>query len=140
MRKYELEALCQKSFYRKAWVIEQDNGTIELKSYETIVCKIENGQFVKLWNGYSVTTMNHINDFRRQNGLPKLLKKDWDALPCDNKERYKVVFINLFTGSNFGGKTQFDDYDDADAYGEKVCNENEWRFSYEVVEIEQKGA
>jgi len=136
MMSYELEARYsgQNSFYHKAHVIE-DNGTLALQSYDTIVCKIENGQFVKLWNGYSGTTMRHINDFRRQNGYCSLTKKEWDALPCEHKKRYKVVFTNFFTGGNFGGQTQFDDYDDAEAYGEKVCNENEWRFGYDVVEI-----
>ena len=53
----------RKSFYNKAVAIEKDNGDIELKSYDTIVARIRNGKFERLWSGYSMTTMNHINAF-----------------------------------------------------------------------------
>lgn len=53
----------RKSFYGKAKVIEID-GENFLQSYNTIVCKIDkNGNFVKMWDGYSATTMAHINSF-----------------------------------------------------------------------------
>ena len=53
-----------KSFYGKAKVIEKDNGEKVLQSYNTEVCKISsNGEFVRLWDGYSVTTMRHVNSF-----------------------------------------------------------------------------
>ena len=53
----------RKSFYGKAKVIEH-NGEKFLQSYNTIVCKIDkNGKFVKMWDGYSTTTMTHINSF-----------------------------------------------------------------------------
>lgn len=53
-----------KSFYGKAKVIEKDNGEKVLQSYNTEVCKISsNGEFVRMWEGYSATTMHHINSF-----------------------------------------------------------------------------
>ena len=53
----------RKSFYGKALVIHADGGTF-LQSYNTIVCKIDkNGNFVRLWDGYSATTMRHVNSF-----------------------------------------------------------------------------
>lgn len=53
----------RKSFYGKAKVIE-NNGENFLQSYNTIVCKVDkNGKFVKMWDGYSATTMAHINSF-----------------------------------------------------------------------------
>lgn len=53
-----------KSFYGKAKVIEKDNGEKVLQSYNTEVCKITSGgEFVRLWSGYSVTTMRHVNSF-----------------------------------------------------------------------------
>lgn len=53
-----------KSFYGKAKVIEKDNGEKVLQSYNTEVCKISsNGEFVRMWEGYSVTTMRHVNSF-----------------------------------------------------------------------------
>ena len=70
----------QRSFYRKALVINE-LGVTFLKSYDTTVCAInENGTFIRLWNGYSATTMRHINEFRLQNGMDKLSKADWLAL------------------------------------------------------------
>lgn len=77
----------QKSFYGKA-TVSHINGKIILTSYTTEVCSIdENGHFHRLWNGYSVTTMNHINEFRRQNGLEALSKKEWLTLPTETENR-----------------------------------------------------
>ena len=53
-----------KSFYGKAKVIETENGEKVLQSYNTEVCKIScNGEFVRMWEGYSTTTMRHVNSF-----------------------------------------------------------------------------
>ena len=52
-----------KSFYGKAKVIETDGETL-LQSYDTTVCKIDkSGEFIRMWEGYSATTMRHINAF-----------------------------------------------------------------------------
>lgn len=70
-----------KSFYGKARVIREDDGTITLISYTTPVCKIDSdGNFVKLWYGYSATTMRHINSFCDTYGINGGGKKWWDAL------------------------------------------------------------
>lgn len=67
----------QKSFYGKARVIKTGKKSL-LRSYDTIVCGINTkGKFVRLWNDYSVTTMAHINEYRQQNGMPALSKKEW---------------------------------------------------------------
>ena len=67
MKIYELSPMgCEraKSFYGKAKVIEKDNGEKVLQSYNTEVCKItSSGEFVRLWEGYSLTTMRHVNSF-----------------------------------------------------------------------------
>lgn len=71
-----------KSFYKKAIVTEKDNGEIVLQSYETNVCKIKsNGEFVRLWDGYSVTTMRHVNSFLVFVGVEGGGKAWWDAQP-----------------------------------------------------------
>lgn len=70
----------RKSFYGKAEVIKRDNGDIELKSYQTIVARIREGRFERLWNGYSVTTMNHINSFLDTYGISGGGKAWWTAL------------------------------------------------------------
>lgn len=69
-----------KSFYGKAKVIEKDNGETVLQSYDTEVCKITSGgEFVRLWSGYSVTTMRHINSFLQLVGIAGGGKAWWDA-------------------------------------------------------------
>ena len=74
----------QVSYYGKAKEIEKSDFKY-LKSYQTIVCAIApNGAFFRLWDGYSVTTMNHINEFRINNGLKPLNKKEWKALPIED--------------------------------------------------------
>lgn len=82
----------QKSFYGKA-TVSQYNGKIILTSYTTDVCYIDSEGFHRLWNGYSVTTMNHINEFLQQNGLEKLLKKEWLALPIEHYNAIVDVII-----------------------------------------------
>lgn len=77
---YELTATSQKSYYGKAQVIECDCGRY-LMSYTTIVCYISNdGDFYRLWDGYSATTMKHINDFILLCGHSEGGKKYWDSL------------------------------------------------------------
>jgi len=82
-REYELNCYdSRKSFYGKANVIKDDDtNTIYLKSYSTLVCKIEGGIFSRLWDGYSNTTMRHVNSFLKEFNLPGGGKKWWDSLP-----------------------------------------------------------
>lgn len=84
---YELKPLHnrQKSYYGKAEVIDQ-SGTLWLKSYNTIVASINknSGVFLRHWHGYSATTARHIYDFRLQNGLKDICKKEWDKLSIEH--------------------------------------------------------
>ena len=81
MKTFELKPTNnRKSFYNKAEVIEQDNGDIELKSYTTIVARIRHGKFERLWDGYSATTMNHINSFIDTFGIRGGGKAWWTSL------------------------------------------------------------
>lgn len=78
---YELKATRQKSYYGKAKIIKDKSGKIFLQSYNTLVCYIDtNGEFKRLWNGYSTTTMRHIDEFRTQFGFPAMNKKEWNEL------------------------------------------------------------
>ena len=57
----------RKSFYGKAHLIHTDDGTIQLQSYNTIVCEIDkNGVFRMLWDGSTQTTTRHIKEFKKQ--------------------------------------------------------------------------
>lgn len=69
-----------KSYYKKAKVIEF-KGFKYLKSYDTIVCAITaENEFIRLWDKYSPTTINHINDFCAYYGFETLNKKQWEKL------------------------------------------------------------
>lgn len=90
MKVYDLPVMQgrEKSFYGKAKVIEEDNGEKVLQSYNTRVCKITSGgKFVKMWSGYSVTTMRHINSFLSFCGIDGGGKSWWDALPVEEPKR-----------------------------------------------------
>lgn len=67
----------RKSFYKKAFIIERNDG-IYLKSYDTLVCRIRHGVFQRLWNGYSATTMRHINSFLMEFGIVGGGKAWWE--------------------------------------------------------------
>lgn len=81
MKIYDLPCLDRrKSFYGKARIKETENGEKVLQSYDTEVCKINaNGQFVRMWGGYSATTMRHVNSFLSFFGIPGGGKAWWDA-------------------------------------------------------------
>ena len=63
-------------FGNRALIIPVENGFI-LRSYYTDVAVIRNGEFFKLWNGFSVTTLKHINAFCRHFGFPTFSKREW---------------------------------------------------------------
>lgn len=85
-----------KSFYGKAKVIEKDNGEKVLLSYNTEVCKIgSNGEFVRLWDGYSVTTMRHINSFLSFFGIPGGGKAWWNSQPVEIKKVHSNMTPNM---------------------------------------------
>ena len=84
MKTFELKATTQKSYYRKAYVLQDEHGNVFLQSYDTVVCGIVGGVFVRYWNDYSVTTQNHINDFRTLYSLSRIGKKEWLNIPVEN--------------------------------------------------------
>ena len=72
----------RKSFYGKAHVKVQNDGSAILQSYNTDVCQIDaNGTVTRLWGGYSATTMRHVNSFLEHFGVSGKGKAFWDALP-----------------------------------------------------------
>lgn len=89
---FDLPATRQKSYYGKAKIITTEKARY-LLSYDTIICRLSfGGEFRKLWDGWSKTTANHINDFMRftrfGNGFNK---KEWENLDCYN---YTGVIYN----------------------------------------------
>ena len=85
MNAYELKPNDnRKSFYGKALIIHR-NGEIILQSYNTEVCKIiPGGAFVRMWGGYSATTMRHVNAFLDCFGIPGGGKAWWMQQPVQN--------------------------------------------------------
>lgn len=70
------------SFYKKAMIYEEADGSIWLKSYQTFVCRINSkGDFERLWCGYSATTMRHINAFCCKFGIAGGGKAWFESLP-----------------------------------------------------------
>ena len=72
----------RKSFYGKCKVIYSPAG-IQLQSYNTIVATWDGTQsiFIRQWDGYSATTMRHINAFMRYLGFNLGGKAWWTSLP-----------------------------------------------------------
>ena len=74
----------RKSFYGKA-IVNEMNGGYSLRSYDTTACFTDgDGKIHKLWDGYSATTMRHINAFLAFVGVDGGGKEWWDALPVWN--------------------------------------------------------
>lgn len=67
MKIFELEARfdTRQSFYGKAKVLDYEDGTFELQSYNTIVSRCVNGKVEELGK-FSATTTRHQKEFRKQ--------------------------------------------------------------------------
>ncbi len=65
MTRYELQPTDgRKSFYGKAVIQIEDDGTEILYSYNTpIIKRTAAGELIKLWDGWTATTGRHISAF-----------------------------------------------------------------------------
>ena len=65
-------------FGGRALIIPDGNKLI-LRSYYTDVCRYDpkTDKFEKTWNGFSVTTLKHINIFRQFLGFKAISKREW---------------------------------------------------------------
>ena len=90
MRKYELiPTYGRKSFYGKAVVMVQDDGSEILYSYGTkIIEKTPGGGLIKFWGGWSQTTGRHIKAFCGLN------KAEYFALPHETTPAEKAAAYN----------------------------------------------
>lgn len=95
----------QKSFYGKARVGYCKDGGDEyflLRSYDTNVVSVYVRARVpyakKLWDGYSATTMRHINELLMQSGFPKLSARVWCAMEVGKfYHADEIPALDLFT-------------------------------------------
>lgn len=74
--KADKNAFALDGFGGRALIIPIEGGYI-LQSYYTKVAVIRDGVFYKTWDGYSNTTLKHINTFRKWAGFPGISKRDW---------------------------------------------------------------
>lgn len=84
MKIYKLEPIHEgrRSYYGKA-IVREANGFKTLYSYDTPVCQITpEGEILRLWGGYSATTMRHVNEFLTQNGYREGGKAWWIEQPA----------------------------------------------------------
>lgn len=63
-------------------IVKYANGIYTLTSYYTDVCSYcaESCEFKKLWDGFSTTTLKHINAFCEYFHIPGYNKRKWIAL------------------------------------------------------------
>lgn len=87
MKIYELTPTDgRKSFYGKAVVQIEENGTETLLSYGTpIIKRFVSGEMVKLWDGWSATTGRHIKAFCGLN------KAGYEKLELEKKPVYSMT-------------------------------------------------
>lgn len=87
MRIYELTPTDgRESFYGKAVVQIEENGTETLLSYGTpIIKRFVSGEMVKLWDGWSATTGRHIKAFCGLN------KAGYEKLELEKKPVYNMA-------------------------------------------------
>ena len=84
----------RKSFYGKARVMSRGNIHV-LQSYNTDVCMIDsNGKVLRIWGGYSATTMRHVNAFLSAFGKDGGGKSWWNAQPVE-----RFDWIAFYAGS-----------------------------------------
>lgn len=84
-------AISLEGFNTRAALIPVDGGYI-LKSYYTDVAAVIDGKFYKLWAGYSVTTLKHVNIFCDFMKIPGFNKREWIETETTNE------IINNSTG------------------------------------------
>ena len=81
-----------KRFYGNAGVIVTGN-TISLRSYNTIVCQIVNGEFHRTWYGWSASTARHVRFFLEYYAGQVLLAMRQKAY--DENTSQKAVWLSM---------------------------------------------
>lgn len=93
----ELPAYRQKSFYGKAHIITDIDGTIYLRSYETFVAAFHDNKIFRLWSGHSNTTARHIKAFYAYCLQSPELYKEFYKMPCYSVSHTSNLLKTIFT-------------------------------------------
>ena len=61
-------------------VVIKDGNTVYLQSYDTIILSVNiaTGKIKKLWDGYTATTLKHVNAFLKGFNGQQFNKKSWE--------------------------------------------------------------
>ncbi len=83
MKKEELKPIYDraKSFYKKAFICRNEDGTITLVSYTTTVATIKDGK-LHIIGFFSTTTLRHIKEFVEQMGFKGGSKAELEKMYC----------------------------------------------------------
>lgn len=81
----------------RAVVLKYDCDCVLLKSYKTIVAAIVGTQFIKLWDGFSVTTLKHINQFLSAYNGATVNKRAWIEMDTATGEIISNTTGQIFT-------------------------------------------
>ena len=81
----------------RAVVLNYDVDAVLLKSYKTVVAAIIGGEFVKLWRGYSVTTLKHVNAFLAAYNGKQFNKREWIEYPTATGDIISATTGQVFT-------------------------------------------
>lgn len=82
----------RKSFCGKAFVeIGPNSIGYVLRSYGRAVCMVDGVDFYRLWDGYSMTTMRHINAFLSWYDAKTITKKEWESLPVTDPADLGII-------------------------------------------------
>ena len=75
--KHDIEKYHGVKLDTRAAALKYDTDAVLLKSYKTVVAAIIGTQFIKLWDGFSVTTLKHINAFLSAYNGASINKRAW---------------------------------------------------------------
>lgn len=83
MEKEELKPIYdrRKSFYKKAYITRDKDGTVHLISYTTEVAYVKKGK-LHINGFYSNTTLRHIKEFISQMGYTNGTKTELEKMYC----------------------------------------------------------
>lgn len=72
----------RKSFYKKAYICRNADGTIDLVSYTSTVATIDRNKNLHIYRFYSATTLRHIKEFIEQMGFKNGSKAELEKMYC----------------------------------------------------------
>ena len=95
--KHDIEKYHGVKLDTRAAALKYDTDAVLLKSYKTVVAAIIGTQFYKLWDGFSVTTLKHVNAFLSAYNGQQFNKRAWIEYPTTTSEIISDTTGQVFT-------------------------------------------